>query len=75
MDLATREKRLQNLYQTYDQSPSLQVEQDIDRVKNDIDEIITEKTKGMIIRSKAQWYEEEEKPTKYFFKFGETELQ
>ena len=64
--LGALERRLMNLEQIYNQSPSPQIEQNINLIKNDIDEIITEKTKGMIIRSKAEWYEEGEKPTKYF---------
>ena len=60
------EKRLQSLEQAYNKNSSPQTENEITLVRTDIDEIITEKTNGMIIRSKAQWYEEGEKPTKYF---------
>ena len=40
--------------------------QDIDLVKEEIDKIIEEETRGSIIRSRARWYEEGEKSTKYF---------
>ena len=38
----------------------------IDKTKLDLNEIVEEKTKGIIFRSKARWYNEAEKPTSYF---------
>jgi hypothetical protein len=39
---------------------------EINRIKKDIEEIISIDTKGSIMRSKIQWYEEGEKSSKYF---------
>ena len=44
-------------------------EQDLDlitRTQSDLDALIEEKTKGAIFRSKAKWYGDSEKSTKYF---------
>ena len=38
----------------------------LERSKQDLQEIIEERTRGAIFRSKAQWYNEAEMPTKYF---------
>ena len=36
-------------------------------IKSKLEEHISEKTRGSLLRSKTQWYEEGEKSTKYFF--------
>ena len=40
---------------------------EMDRVKKEIAKIVSEKTRGAMIRSKAQWYEFGEKNNKYFY--------
>ena len=42
--------------------------QQIEKIKLDIDDIMTYKAKGAMIRSRANWYQLGEKPTKYFLK-------
>lgn len=39
----------------------------INLIKNDIDELISKRTAGAMMRSRANWYEFSEKPSKYFF--------
>ena len=39
----------------------------LQETKNDLEEKLYDKVKGMIFRSKARWYEQGEKNTKYFF--------
>ena len=44
----------------------------VERTKADLNDLIIEKTKGAIFRSKAQWFNESEKPTKYFLNLEKT---
>ena len=46
---------------------SIETQEKYDEIKNELKEIETEQSKGAILRSKAKWIEEGEKPTKYFF--------
>ena len=41
--------------------------QQIREKRKELEIIIEEKTRGAIIRSRARWYEQGEKPTRYFF--------
>ena len=49
-----------------------QIEHEIDMVKTDIEEIINYQTLGAIIRSKAKWYQEDER--NIFPWYGENKL-
>ena len=42
------------------------------RLKQEQDEIIEEKTRGAAIRSQCQWYEEGDKPSKFFLSLEQT---
>ena len=64
--LTALEKRLRNLQCAYVINQDTDTLAIIQEIKNDIDEIMTEKTKGSILRCKMQWHEEGEKSTKYF---------
>jgi exonuclease III len=47
--------------------PSLVVQNEYESIKEQLNELEAERSKGTILRSKAKWIEEGEKPTKYFF--------
>ena len=53
----------------YESSLPLDFEQSelLDKTKKDLEEKCMETTKGVMFRSKAKWYEEGERNTKYFF--------
>ena len=67
----TYETKVIELEKTLDETDCLQEKkqllEEINEVRNDLDEIYNQKVQGMLIRSKAKWMEEGEKPTKYFF--------
>jgi hypothetical protein len=44
-------------------------------LKQRLEEILDEKTNGIIFRSKARWYEQGEKCTKYFFNLEKRNYQ
>ena len=60
------EKDLTNILQKLEQQQIPDVAR-IEEVKKDIQRLTESREKGAQIRSKAQWIEEGEKPTKYFF--------
>jgi exonuclease III len=64
--LAALQRRLNHLELRYNKNPDGEIKTDIDLVNEDINKIIEEQARGAIIRSKTMWYEEGEKPTKYF---------
>ena len=47
-------------------------EKQFEDAKDELDKIIQEKTRGFILRSKCQWYEEGEKSTKFFLNLEKT---
>ena len=60
------EKKLINILQNLEQQPTPDAAS-IEKAKKDISRLTETREKGAQIRSKAQWIEEGEKPTKYFF--------
>jgi exonuclease III len=64
--LKALQRRLDSLEIRYNKNPNEEVKINITLVNEDINNIVEEKTRGAIIRSKITWYEEGEKPTKYF---------
>ena len=60
------EKRLHFLEETLTRQQSIETEQQIGEVKEELDKFLEEKTKGAMIRSRCRWYENGEKCTKYF---------
>ena len=61
--------QLMEKIQDYEENLPLTQEDDqiLQNTKDELDEKIEEKTKGMIFRSKVKWYEEGEKNTRYFY--------
>ena len=59
-------KRLQRLQTNFQLNPTSEESAEIDRVKEDIDTLLQEKLNGVIIRSKIDWHEHGEKPSKFF---------
>ena len=60
------EKRLIYLENSFSKSHSNETEEQILLVKEELEKVIEEKTKGAMIRSRCRWFEEGEKPTRYF---------
>ena len=76
--LTALEKKLKSLEtQQINNSMSLFTDTDeqVRRVRHDIEELYREKTRGAIIRSRARWAELGEKPTKYFLKLEKSNAQ
>ena len=46
----------------------------LDNLNKKLDDIRKEEMEGLIVRSRARWIENGEKPTKYFLQFGEKKL-
>ena len=59
--LSALEKRLNNLQIMFAQTEQKDIFDEIQTLKYDIDQIITEKTKGSILRCKLKWHEDGEK--------------
>jgi hypothetical protein len=64
--LTALEKRLGRLERQFQFYPNEEDSRDIKLVKDDIENIIKEEVDGCIIRSKLNWQEYGEKPTKFF---------
>ena len=64
--LTALQKRLQRLKENFDANPDSEILHDIDLVNGDIDQIIQHQLKGAQIRSKLNWINEGERPTKFF---------
>ena len=62
--IAILEKQLDNGNSS--EPPSQNVIEKLNTLKRDLEKIIEYQTKGTILRSKSQWYNEGEKNTKYF---------
>ena len=62
--IAVLEKQLDNGNSS--EPPSQNVIEKLNTLKRDLEKIIEHRTKGAILRSKSQWYNEGEKNTKYF---------
>ena len=60
------EKRIYDLEQRNDTYNDMDIEEQLRETKAEFNKLIEEKTKGAMIRSKATWCEEGERPTKYF---------
>ncbi len=60
------EKRLLELENRFQATKETDIIEEIDSIKSELAKFIQERTRGAIIRSKATWYNEGEKPTKYF---------
>ena len=60
-------QRLSQMEKTLGERPDEQNQQQYESIKTELQEIETEDAKGSIIRSKAKFIEEGEKPTRYFF--------
>ena len=60
------EKRLHSLEETLARQYSVETEQQIAEINEELDKFLEEKTKGAMIRSRCRWYENGEKCTKYF---------
>ena len=65
--IETLEQRLNSLETDRDNSFSEEKQENIYSIKQEIEKIMAEKTKSSMFRSKARWYKEGEKSTKYFF--------
>ena len=61
-----KEVKLKNEIQSLEKQVDINFE-DLEQKKRELETIRHKKLKGCIIRSKARWVEEGEKPTKYFF--------
>lgn len=57
---------LQNLLNQYDMNPCCDLSQRIDQYKKLIENIENERLEGTKVRSRVKWFEEGERPTKYF---------
>ena len=64
--LKALEKRLGNMQTRYNLTMDQQIKDEIVLIKQDIDNIMHEKTKGAIMRCKVRWHEEGETSSKYF---------
>ena len=60
-------KQLNDLEDKLGTSPTLVNKEAYETVKDQLNEIEMERSRGAILRSKAQWIEEGEKPTRYLF--------
>ena len=65
-----KEQKLQNDLNKaqfiFDNNPCFERKQKVETLQKEMEEIYNEKIKGMLIRSKIQWYEYGEKSSKYF---------
>ena len=70
--LAALERKLASLEENISQDIKLftdtQNQRQITLINKDIEEIRAKKTQGAMIRAKAQWFEQGEKPSAYFFR-------
>ena len=60
------EDLLRNTIQQMEEQDQVDIEE-LDIKKKELENIRIKKVKGSVIRSRARWQEEGEKPTKYFF--------
>ena len=60
------ENKLTKLESVISQNYTQEMEIRINETKEEIEKLIEDKTKGAILRSRAQWTEEGERPSKYF---------
>ncbi len=60
------EKRLLDLENKYQATKDNEILEEIDSIKGELHKFVKERTQGAIIRSRATWYQEGEKPSKYF---------
>ncbi len=60
--------RLKLLEERLSEDPSPDIEEEYSLIKSELDSILSCKTRGAILRSKAKWAEEGEKNTSYFLK-------
>ncbi len=60
------EKRLLDLENRYQSTKEDEILEEIESIKGELHKFVRERTQGAMIRSKATWYQEGEKPTKYF---------
>ena len=68
--IATLEKCLSEINNNKTRSEKVWLE--LERKKRELEAIIVYRTKGAILRSQSQWYNEGEKNTKYFLNLEET---
>ena len=62
------EEKIQNQQkELYKEPGNLKTPEELELAKNELNLIIEAKTRGAIIRSRVQWFEEGEKNSKYFF--------
>ena len=62
------EEKIQNQQkELYKEPGNLKALEELELAKNELNLIIESKTRGAIIRSRVQWFEEGEKNSKYFF--------
>ena len=62
------EEKIQNQQKELHKEPgNLKALEELELAKNELNLIIESKTRGAIIRSRVQWFEEGEKNSKYFF--------
>ena len=64
--ISALEKRLCNLEQRLHSTFQEYIPNEIAQIKSDIENIVIKKLAGSIIRSRVQWVEQGEKPTKFF---------
>ena len=64
--IAALENRLRNLENRLHENYSDELESECQKVKDELNNYLDEKSRGAMIRSRCRWYEEGEKPTKYF---------
>ena len=61
------EKRLERLQTKFQANPTDEDDFDIKLIKQDIISLVQEQMNGCLVRSKMDWYEYGEKPSKFFF--------
>ena len=61
------ETQLKILEEEYSETQDENIEKQIREIKTNLETEMEQDTKGAMIRSKVRWYDEGEKPTKYFF--------